>query len=322
MVKALVLGAGGFIGSHLVRHLKKQEFWVRAVDLKLPEYWDSQADEFILGDLRDPQTTKEILNIKFDEVYQLAADMGGVGYISSGDNDADVMTNSSLININVLRQAKDAGIKKIFFSSSACAYPEHNQLDSNNINTKEDSAYPANPDTEYGWEKLFSERLYLAYNRNHGMQNRVARYHNVFGPYGTWNGGKEKAPAAICRKVAEAKNEIEIWGDGNQHRSFLYIDECIKATVDFYRQPGFCGPVNIGSERNISINQLVDIVCEIAGKKLAKKYVQGPQGVHARTSHNELIKKVLGYAPEENLEYGLQKTYAWIEGQVHGKNIL
>lgn len=321
MVNALVLGAGGFIGSHLVRHLKKQEFWVRAVDLKLPEYWDSQADEFILGDLRDSQTTKEILNMKFDEVYQLAADMGGAGYINSGNNDADVMTNSLLININVLRQAKDTGIKKIFFSSSACAYPEHNQMDSNNINTKEDSAYPANPDTEYGWEKLFSERLYLAYNRNHGMQNKVARYHNVFGPYGTWDGGKEKAPAAICRKVAEAKDEIKIWGDGNQHRSFLYIDECIKATVDFYRQPDFCGPVNIGSERNISINQLVDTVCKIAGKKLAKKYVQGPQGVHARTSHNELIKKVLGYAPEENLEYGLQKTYAWIEGQVHGKNI-
>lgn len=317
MKTALVLGAGGFIGSHLVKRLKEDGFIVRGVDLKYPEHWKTYADQFIIGDLRDPKFVEEVFHTRYDEVYQLAADMGGAGYINSGDNDAEVMGNSILINVNVLKQAEKIGIKSIFFSSTACVYPEYNQMNPDKINTREDSVYPAAPDTEYGWEKLFSERLYLAYNRNYGMKNKIARYHNVYGPYGTWDGGKEKAPAAICRKVAKATDEIEIWGDGNQHRSFLYIDECIKATVDFYRQDNYFEPINIGSERNVSINELVDIVCEIAGKKLTKKHVPGPLGVHARTSHNELITSVLGYAPDENLEYGLTQTYQWIQGELN-----
>lgn len=317
MKTALVLGAGGFIGSHLVKRLKEDGFIVRGVDLKYPEHWKTYADQFIIGDLRDPKFVEEVFHTRYDEVYQLAADMGGAGYINSGDNDAEVMGNSILINVNVLKQAEKIGIKSIFFSSTACVYPEYNQMNPDEINTREDSVYPAEPDTEYGWEKLFSERLYLAYNRNYGMKNKIARYHNVYGPYGTWDGGKEKAPAAICRKVAKATDEIEIWGDGNQHRSFLYIDECIKATVDFYRQDKYFEPINIGSERNVSINELVDIVCEIAGKKLTKKHVPGPLGVHARTSHNELITSVLGYAPDENLEYGLTQTYQWIQGELN-----
>lgn len=316
MKTALVLGAGGFIGSHLVKRLKEDGFIVRGVDLKYPEHWKTYADQFIIGDLRDPKFVEEVFHTRYDEVYQLAADMGGAGYINSGDNDAEVMGNSILINVNVLKQAEKVGVKSVFFSSTACVYPEYNQMNPDEINTREDSVYPAAPDTEYGWEKLFSERLYLAYNRNYGMKNKIARYHNVYGPYGTWDGGKEKAPAAICRKVAKATDEIEIWGDGNQHRSFLYIDECIKATVDFYRQNKYFEPVNIGSERNVSINELVDIVCEIAGKKLTKKHVPGPLGVHARTSHNELITSVLGYAPDENLEYGLTQTYQWIQGEL------
>ena len=317
MKTALVLGAGGFIGSHLVKRLKEDGFIVRGVDLKYPEHWKTYADQFIIGDLRDPKFVEQVFHTRYDEVYQLAADMGGAGYINSGDNDAEVMGNSILINVNVLKQAEKVGVKSVFFSSTACVYPEYNQMDAGSINTREDTVYPAAPDTEYGWEKLFSERLYLAYNRNYGMKNKIARYHNVYGPYGTWDGGKEKAPAAICRKVAKATDEIEIWGNGEQHRSFLYIDECIKATVDFYRQDKYFEPINIGSERNVSINELVDIVCEIAGKKLTKKHVPGPLGVHARTSHNELIKSVLGYAPDENLEYGLTQTYTWIQGELN-----
>lgn len=317
MKTALVLGAGGFIGSHLVKRLKEDGFWVRGSDLKLPEHWQTYADEFIIGDLRNAEFVSRVLHKKFDEVYQLAADMGGAGYINSGDNDAEVMGNSILINVNILKQAEKVGVKSVFFSSTACVYPEYNQMDPNLINTREDSVYPAAPDTEYGWEKLFSERLYLAYNRNYNMKNKIARYHNVYGPYGTWDGGKEKAPAAICRKVSKAINEIEIWGDGEQHRSFLYIDECIKATVDFYRQDTYFDPINIGSERNVSINELVDIVCKIAGKQLVKKHIPGPLGVHARNSHNELIEKVIGYKPEENLEYGLEQTYRWIESQIN-----
>lgn len=316
---AIVFGAGGFIGSHLVKKLKEQGFWVRGVDLKYPEYWKTYADDFVIGDLRDPDVVKKVMPIKFDEVYQLAADMGGAGYINSGDNDAEVMGNSILINVNVLKQAEIVRINSIFFSSTACVYPEYNQMDPGSINTKEDSVYPAAPDTEYGWEKLFSERLYLAYNRNYGMKNKIARYHNVYGPYGTWDGGKEKAPAAICRKVARATDEIEIWGNGEQHRSFLYIDEAVKATIDFYREENYFDPINIGSERNVSINELVDIVCNIAGKQLNKKHISGPLGVHARTSHNELITKVLGYRPSEDLEYGLTQTYNWISDQI--KNV-
>ena len=314
---AIVFGAGGFIGSHLVKKLKEEGFWVRGVDLKYPEYWKTYADDFVIGDLRDPHVVEKVMPIRFDEVYQLAADMGGAGYINSGDNDAEVMGNSILINVNVLKQEEKVRIKSIFFSSTACVYPEYNQMDPGSINTREDTVYPAAPDTEYGWEKLFSERLYLAYNRNYGMKNKIARYHNVYGPYGTWDGGKEKAPAAICRKVAKATDEIEIWGNGEQHRSFLYIDEAVKATIDFYREENYFEPINIGSERNVSINELVDIVCSIANKQLNKKYVPGPLGVHARTSHNDLITKVLGYRPSEDLEYGISETYKWISGQIN-----
>lgn len=316
MKKALVLGAGGFIGSHLVKRLKEDGMWVRGVDLKHPEYWDTFADDFVVGDLRDSKVVDLVLDQPFDEVYQLAADMGGAGYINTGDNDADVMGNSILINVHVLKRAQSLGIKSVFFSSTACVYPEYNQMDSASMVLREDTVYPAAPDTEYGWEKLFSERLYLAYNKNHGMKNKIARYHNVYGPYGTWEGGKEKAPAAICRKVAKGTNLIEIWGSGKQHRSFLYIDECVKATVEFYREPTFFDPINIGSEKNVSINELVDIVCEIAGKSLIKKHIDGPIGVHARTSDNTLFKSVMGWAVDEDLKAGLTKTYSWIRDQV------
>jgi nucleoside-diphosphate-sugar epimerase len=314
--RVLVLGAGGFIGSHLVKFLKQRGSYIVGVDLKYPEYWETFADEFIIGDLRNPDFVESLFNTQYTDVYQLAADMGGAGYINTGDNDAEVMGNSILINVNVLKSAHRAGIKGIFYSSTACVYPEYNQLDPNNINCKEDSVYPAQPDTEYGWEKLFSERLYLAYNKNYGMKNKIARYHNIYGPYGTWKGGKEKAPAALCRKVAEAKDSIEIWGNGEQFRSFLYIDECIKATVDFYRKSSHLGPVNIGSENAISINTLVDIICSITNKQLTKKYIPGPLGVHARTSNNELFQNIVGYKPKENLEYGLTETYNWISQQV------
>jgi GDP-D-mannose 3',5'-epimerase len=316
MKKALVLGAGGFIGSHLVKHLKKEGFWVRGVDLKNPEFEKTYADEFIIGDLRNPFLVKSVIDVVFDEVYQLAADMGGAGYINTGDNDADVMSNSVLINVNVLNQCRSIGISSVFYSSTACVYPEYNQMDPNGVTCREDSVYPALPDTEYGWEKLFSERLYLAYNKNHGMKNKIARYHNIFGPYGTWDGGKEKAPAAICRKVAKANDSIEIWGDGNQHRSFLYIDECIKATVGFYRNESYYEPVNIGSERMITINTLVDIVSKIENKTLIKNHIDGPIGVNARTSDNNLFKSIMGWSPEENLEEGLHETYLWIKGQI------
>lgn len=315
-MRALVLGGGGFIGSHLVKSLKEQGFWVKAVDLKYPEHWDTRADEFVIGDLRDMRIVEEVLDEPFDEVYQLAADMGGAGYIFTGDNDADIMHNSASINLNVLHRAVNMGVKGVFYSSSACMYPAYNQDNPDDFTCVETSAYPAAPDSEYGWEKLFSERLYMAYNRNYGMKNRIARYHNIFGPYGTWDGGKEKAPAAICRKVALATDEIEIWGDGQQLRSFLYIDECIKFTQMLYRQDKFSLPVNIGSTQTVSISQLADMVTDIAGKKLTKKFVPGPTGVRARTSHNELITKVLGQAPKENLYEGLIHTYKWIRSQV------
>jgi len=314
---ALVLGAGGFIGGHLVKRLKREGFWVRGVDLKRNDYADTQADDFVLADLRDANACRQVIDRRFDEVYQLAADMGGAGYIFTGEHDADVMHNSATINLNVLDTCQKRDVRRIFYSSSACMYPEHNQLDPNNPNCAEDSAYPAAPDSEYGWEKLFSERLYLAYHRNYDIEARIARYHNIFGPEGTWIGGKEKAPAAICRKVAEANSggEIEIWGDGLQTRSFLYVDECLEGTTRLLRST-FTGPVNIGSDEMVTINQLVQAVADIAGKKLAIRHKSGPLGVRGRNSDNRLIKQRLGWAPTQTLRAGLEKTYARVESQV------
>jgi GDP-D-mannose 3', 5'-epimerase len=314
---ALVCGAGGFIGSHLVKRLKRDGFWVRGVDLKYPEYADTEADDFTIGDLRDQTVCDRVVDRRFDEVYQLAADMGGAGYIFTGENDADIMHNSATINLNIADRTHKRNIKRVFYSSSACMYPAYNQEDPDNPICSESSAYPAAPDSEYGWEKLFSERLFLAYNRNHGMQNRVARYHNIFGPEGTWQGGKEKAPAAICRKVAMVKSgeEIEIWGDGHQTRSFLYIDECLEGTLRLTRSL-FEGPVNIGSEEMVTINQLVDIVSDIAGKTVHKNHIPGPTGVRGRNSDNRLIEEKLGWKPSQSLRDGLEETYAWIERQV------
>jgi GDP-D-mannose 3', 5'-epimerase len=315
---ALVCGAGGFIGSHLVKRLSKEGFWVRGVDLKFPSFSETEADDFMVGDLRDQSFCRQVVDRRFDEVYQLAADMGGAGYIFTGEHDADVMHNSATINLNILDACQKRNVRGLFYSSSACMYPAYNQEDPDNPNCAEDSAYPAAPDSEYGWEKLFSERLYLAYNRNYGMRNRVARYHNIFGPEGTWTGGKEKAPAAVCRKVAQARNngEVEIWGDGTQTRSFLYIDECLEGTTLLTRS-GFEGPVNIGSEEMVTINQLVDLVADIAGKKIVKKHIPGPLGVRGRNSDNRLIEKELGWKPSASLRSGLEKSYEWIERQVH-----
>lgn len=314
----LVCGAGGFIGSHLVKRLKREGYWVRGVDLKFPEFADTAADDFVVGDLRDQQVCDRIVDRHFDEAYQLAADMGGAGYLFTGENDADVMHNSASINLNMVDRLYKRNCRRVFYSSSACMYPAYNQEDPDNPICREDSAYPASPDSEYGWEKLFSERLYLAYNRNHGMTCRIARYHNIFGPEGTWTGGKEKAPAAVCRKVAMANSgdAIEIWGDGTQTRSFLYIDECLEGTVRLTRS-SFTGPVNIGSEEMVSINQLVDLVADIAGKTIEKNHVPGPLGVRGRNSDNRLIEEKLGWAPSATLRAGLEKTYEWIERQVH-----
>ncbi len=314
---ALVCGAGGFIGSHLVKRLKREGFWVRGVDLKFPEFAETEADDFLIGDLRDQTVCDQIIDRRFDEVYQLAADMGGAGYIFTGLNDADIMHNSATINLNVLDRLHKRNTKRVFYSSSACMYPAYNQEDPDNPNCEESSAYPAAPDSEYGWEKLFSERLYLAYNRNHGMTNRVARYHNIFGPEGTWTGGKEKAPAAVCRKVAMAKSgeEIEIWGDGTQTRSFLYIDECVEGTLRLTRSD-FEGPVNVGSDEMVSINQLVELVADIAGKDIRKNHIPGPLGVRGRNSDNRLIEQRLGWRPSQSLRKGLEATYEWVERQV------
>ncbi len=316
MKTALVCGAGGFIGSHLVKRLKAEGFWVRGTDLKFPEFSETAADDFALGDLRDQAFCRAVIDRGFDEIFQLAADMGGAGYIFTGDHDADVMHNSASINLNVLDIAHKRNCKHIFYSSSACIYPAYNQEDPDNPVCSESSAYPAAPDSEYGWEKLFSERLYLSYNRNYGMRNRVARYHNIFGPEGTWQGGKEKAPAAICRKVAAAKNggDIEIWGDGNQTRSFLYIDECVEGSLRLMRS-GFSGPLNIGSEEMVTINTLVDLVSDIAGKTLHKNHIPGPLGVRGRNSDNRLIAETLNWKPSATLRSGLEKTYEWVEAQ-------
>jgi nucleoside-diphosphate-sugar epimerase len=349
---ALVLGAGGFIGSHMVKRLRSEGYWVRGVDLKYPEFSETEANEFIQGDLRDANFVSRVIQFKgyqgnffsevpyrliepFDEIYQFAADMGGAGFVFTGENDADIMHNSVSINLNVLEEQRKLndtfdGVKKgwteanrpklewktkIFYSGSACMYPEHNQLDPENPDCRESTAYPANPDSEYGWEKLFSERLYLSYNRNHNMPVRIARYHNIFGPEGTWKGGREKAPAAICRKVAyvpQSGGSIEVWGDGKQTRSFLYIDECIEATRRLMDSE-FMGPVNIGSEEMVSINELVDITARVANKVVTKVYdLTAPRGVMGRNSNNDLIKEKLGWEYSMTLEEGIRKTYGWI----------
>jgi len=338
MKKILVLGAGGFIGSHLVKKLKEQGCWVRGVDLKYPEYETSVADDFVIRDLRDPRNVESVIKLEaynnhplpykfdlypfsdklqFDEVYQLAADMGGAGYIFSGDNDANVMHNSAMINLNVAYECSRQEVKKVFYSSSACMYPEHNQLDPINPNCEESSAYPANPDSEYGWEKLFSERMFLAFHRNYNLDIRIARFHNIFGPYGTYKDGKEKAPAAICRKVAECLDggEIEVWGDGEQTRSFLYIDECIEGVLKLM-ESDFIGPVNIGSNEMVTINDMVNSVIDISGKVVHVKHVDGPIGVRGRNSDNNLIKEKLNWSPTQPLYDGLIKTYKWINSKV------
>ena len=335
---ALVLGAGGFIGSHMVKRLRKEGYWVRGVDLKYPEFSRTEANEFVCGDLRDVEIVRRVIRFggytgnyyaqivdkflePFDEIYQFAADMGGAGFIFTGENDADIMHNSASINLNLLEEQKklnkDKKVNqtKIFYSSSACMYPEHNQLDPNNPDCRETSAYPANPDSEYGWEKLFSERLYLTYNRNYDIPVRVARYHNIFGPEGTWEGGREKAPAAICRKVAQLSPQggtIEVWGDGLQTRSFLFIDECIEATWRLM-QSDFMGPVNIGSEEMVTINQLVETAAKVANKKVDKQHVlDAPLGVRGRNSNNDLVREKLGWDYSQSLEEGIRKTYNWI----------
>ncbi len=321
---ALVCGAGGFIGSHMVKRLKKEGYWVRGVDIKEPEFSYTEADDFVIGNLTVQSIARAVIDRTFDEVYQFAADMGGAGYIFTGDHDADVMDNSATVNLNMIRRIKDwneehnVNKTKIFFSSSACAYPEYIQLDPENPGLKEENAYPAEPDSEYGWEKLFSERLYLAYSRNYGIPVRIARYHNIFGPEGTWNGGREKAPAAICRKVAELPKQggsIEVWGDGLQTRSFLFVDECVEATYRLV-QSDFSGPVNIGSEEMVSINELVDIAAKVSGKKVEKNHIEGPLGVRGRNSNNDLIREKLGWDYSMTLEEGISKTYNWIDDQL------
>jgi len=338
---ALVLGAGGFIGSHMVKQLRSEGYWVRGVDLKHPEYSASHANEFIVGDLRDTRFVSRCVRFTgylgnfyrdivdkfaepFDEIYQFAADMGGAGFVFTGENDADIMHNSVSINLNVLEEQRklneiaEQNKTKIFYSGSACMYPEHNQLDPDNPDCREESAYPANPDSEYGWEKLFSERLYFAYNRNHGIPVRVARYHNIFGPEGTWDGGREKAPAAICRKVAklpESGGSIEVWGDGLQTRSFLFVDECIEATRRLM-ESDFIGPVNIGSEEMVTINQLVDIAAEVAEKEVSKNHIDGPLGVRGRNSNNDLIREKLDWDYQMTLKEGIRYTYYWICAQL------
>lgn len=318
MKTALVCGAGGFIGSHLVKRLKKEGYWVRGVDLKFPPFEKTESDDFVICDLREQDIVRRVVDRGFDEVYQLAADMGGAGFVFTGENDADIMHNSALINLNILEACWKRNVKKIFYSSSACIYPEYNQLDPDNPKTSEDSAYPANPDSEYGWEKLFSERMYLAFHRNYGLDVRIARFHNIFGPEGSWNDGREKAPSAFCRKVAitEDGGEIEMWGDGKQTRSFLYIDECLEGVRRLVDSPNFHGPVNIGSDEIVSINQLAEYVMNIAGKKLKIKHIPGPLGVRGRNSDNRLIKEKLGWEPNYSLKKGLELTYTWIKKQV------
>jgi nucleoside-diphosphate-sugar epimerase len=355
MKTALVLGGGGFIGGHLAKRLKEEGYWVRVVDIKQEhEFWsvDDICHDYVSGDLRDPDIVSAVFKIEkdpnqkdvihkytrfkqpftevhaFDEVYQLAADMGGAGYIFTGDNDANVMHNSALVNLNVAKEAALTKVGKIFYSSSACMYPEHNQLDPDNPNCEESSAYPADPDSEYGWEKLFSERLYLAANRNYGLDVRIARYHNIFGPQGTWTGGKEKAPAAMCRKAAENDSCLEVWGSGKQTRSFMYVDECVEATLRLMRQDDFLGPVNIGSEEMVTINELAEMAIELSGNSIPIKNIDGqefidkygfkcPLGVNGRNSHNKLYKEKIGWESKATLREGMKKTFKWIDSQVN-----
>ena len=323
MKTALVCGAGGFIGGHLVKRLKEEGYWVRGVDLKEHEFAETHADEFVVSDLRDALICQKVINQPFDEVYQMAADMGGAGYIFTGENDSYIMHNSALVNLNVLEQSRMAGVKKMFYSSSACIYPTRNQVDPNNPICSEDSAYPADPDSEYGWEKLFSERLYLTYQKNYGLPVRIARLHNIFGPEGTWVGGREKAPAALCRKVAETpeNGEFEIWGDGKQTRSFLFVDECLEGIRRLVNSE-FAGPVNIGSEEMVTISELADKIINISGKKIQKKFVLGPTGVRGRNSDNALIDKMLDWKPSQPLEEGLKRTYSWIEKEVMKRSLV
>ena len=315
--RIVVCGAGGFIGNHLVNRLKSERHWIRGVDVKYPEFSPTQTDDFILGDLRDYRTCEQVFDSFFDEVYQLAADMGGAGFIFTGDNDASIMHNSALCNLNILEACRLPKIRRIFYASSACIYPERNQMDPDNPICSEESAYPAAPDSEYGWEKLFSERLYLAFARNYGMEVRIARFHNIFGELGTWTGGREKAPAAMCRKVAEAEegDAIEMWGDGEQTRSFLHVSECIEGILRLMRSD-WEGPVNIGSEEMVTINQLAQMIMDIAGKQLNIKHVDGPLGVVGRNSDNRLIRKILNWEPRMSLRDGLEITYSWIQDQV------
>jgi GDP-D-mannose 3',5'-epimerase len=316
--RALVCGAGGFIGSHMVKRLKQERYWVRGVDLKLPEFSPSAADDFIVGDLRDVETWGKALDTELDEAYQFAADMGGAGFVFTGDHDAEIMHNSAMINLHMADFGVKRRVKRVFYSSSACMHPAYNQENPNNPNCAEESAYPAAPDSEYGWEKLFSERLYFSFWRNRGLDVRVARFHNIFGPEGTWNGGREKAPAALCRKVAEQADggEIDVWGDGEQTRSFLYIEECIEGVRRLMQCDTFRGPVNIGSDEMVTINQMSEMIMRIAGKQLTIRHIPGPQGVRGRNSDNRLIRKELGWSPTEPLEAGLRKTYSWIYEQM------
>jgi len=314
----LVCGAGGFIGTHLVNDLKDKGHTVIGADIKEPLYEDSRCDDFYKQDLREANMVDFIFSQhKFDEVYQLAADMGGAGYIFIGDNDADIMHNSASINLNVLESARRYGVNKIFYSSSACMYPQDNQLDPDNPDLAEHTAYPANPDSDYGWEKLFSERLYLAYGRCYNMNVKIARFHNIFGPQGSWNNGKEKAPAALCRKVAMAEHDgvIEVWGPGNQTRSFLFIDECVEG-IQRIMESDLTEPVNLGSTRKISINELVLLIAERTNKRVTIKNIDGPRGVMGRTSDNKMIKEKINWAPDEDLETGIDKTYSWILTQI------
>ncbi len=318
MKKALICGAGGFIGSHMVKRLKSEGYWVRGVDLKHTEFSPTMADEFVIGDLREQSVCRDVVDDSLDIIYQFAADMGGAGFVFTGENDADILHNSALINLNIIELAKKYKIPKIFYSSSACIYPEYNQMDPDNPKCSEDSAYPAAPDSDYGWEKLFSEHVFLAFHRNHGINVRVARYHNVFGPEGSWNDGREKAPAAFCRKIAETPDggEIEMWGDGKQTRSFLYIDECIEATRRLV-DSDFTGPVNIGSEEMVTINGLAEMIMNVAGKKLSIKHIPGPLGVRGRNSDNAFYKEKIGWVVSQPLIKGIEKTYQWIYEQVN-----